>query len=120
MKAESLKVFMIGGAFAALSGGSSSGSWARGRRGAWETPETFLYFAAMIVGGPGNNLGALIGAALVLGVFKEVVRIPAEHRLCQPRRGGPVHVHRAAHPAVPVLPSSRARCPSAAGDSGDP
>ena len=74
VKAESLKVFMIGGAFAALSGAilvQFLGAWSPG---AWETPETFLYLAAVIVGGPGNNLGVMIGAALVLGVFNEVVR----------------------------------------------
>ena len=83
---------MIGGAFAALSGAilvQFIGAWSPG---AWETPETFLYLVAVIVGGPGNNLGAMIGAALVLGVFKEVVRLPADIRLHQHRRGDPVRV----------------------------
>ena len=47
------------------------GSWSPG---SWATPETFLYLAAIIVGGAGNNLGTMLGAALVLGVFMEVVR----------------------------------------------
>ena len=74
VRIESLKVFVIGGALAALSGAvlvQFIGAWSPG---AWETPETFLFLAAVIVGGPGNNLGAMLGAALVLGVFNEVVR----------------------------------------------
>lgn len=72
--AESLKVFVIGGALAGLSGGilvEFIGSWAPG---AWSTGETFLFFTALIAGGAGNNLGVMVGTVLVLGVFTEGLR----------------------------------------------
>src|SRR5439155_18859173 len=47
------------------------GAWSPG---SWGTAETFLYFAVIIIGGAGNNFGAMVGAALVLGVFQEVLR----------------------------------------------
>jgi ABC-type branched-subunit amino acid transport system permease subunit len=47
------------------------GAWSPG---SWATPETFLFFVAIIVGGAGNNFGAMLGAALVLGVFEESVK----------------------------------------------
>jgi branched-chain amino acid transport system permease protein len=74
VRRESLKVFVIGGAIAGLSGGvlvQFIGAWAPG---SWTTAETFVYFVAVIVGGAGNNLGATLGAALVLGLFQEVLR----------------------------------------------
>ena len=69
---ESLKLYAVGGAIAALSGGllvEFIGAWSPA---AWSTGETFIYFVAIIVGGLGNNFGALFGAFLVLGVFLEV------------------------------------------------
>jgi branched-chain amino acid transport system permease protein len=72
--AERMTVYVIGGALAALSGAILAqfiGAWSPG---AWGTAETFLYFAAVIIGGAGNNFGAMVGAALVLGVFQEVLR----------------------------------------------
>jgi len=74
IRAESMKVYVLGGALASLSGAvlvQFIGAWSPG---SWATGETFLYFVAIIVGGAGNNLGALLGAALVLGVFEEAVR----------------------------------------------
>lgn len=38
----------------------------------WTTPETFVVFAALIVGGLGNNLGAVLGALLVPVIFVEL------------------------------------------------
>jgi branched-chain amino acid transport system permease protein len=72
--AESMKVYVIGGALASLSGAVLAqfiGAWSPG---SWATGETFLYFVAIIVGGAGNNFGALLGAGLVLGVFEESLR----------------------------------------------
>jgi branched-chain amino acid transport system permease protein len=74
VKREGLKVYTIGGALAALSGAvlvQFIGAWAPG---SWATGETFLYFVAIIIGGAGNNFGAMLGAALVLGVFEESLR----------------------------------------------
>ena len=35
------------------------GAWSPG---SWGTAETFLYFAVVIIGGAGNNFGAMVGA----------------------------------------------------------
>jgi ABC-type branched-subunit amino acid transport system ATPase component/ABC-type branched-subunit amino acid transport system permease subunit len=72
VRAESLKVYVIGGAIAAVSGGllvEFIGAWSPA---AWGTGETFIFFVAIIVGGLGNNFGAIFGAFLVLGVFLEL------------------------------------------------
>jgi ABC-type branched-subunit amino acid transport system ATPase component/ABC-type branched-subunit amino acid transport system permease subunit len=72
VRAESLKVYVLGGAIAAVSGGllvEFIGAWSPA---AWGTGETFIYFVAIIVGGLGNTFGAFFGAFLVLGVFLEL------------------------------------------------
>lgn len=74
VRRESMKVYVIGGTLAALSGAvlvQFIGAWSPG---SWGTPETFLYFVAIIIGGAGNNFGAMVGAALVLGIFQEGLR----------------------------------------------
>jgi ABC-type branched-subunit amino acid transport system permease subunit len=74
VRAESMKLYVLGGALAALSGAvlvQFIGAWSPG---SWGTAETFLFFVAIIIGGAGNNLGAMVGAALVLGVFEEALR----------------------------------------------
>ena len=74
VRAESMKVYVLGGGLAALSGAilvQFIGAWSPG---SWDTGETFLYFVAIIVGGVGNNFGAMLGAAVVLGVFEESLR----------------------------------------------
>lgn len=71
---ESLKVYVFGSGLAALSGGllvEFIGAWSPG---GWSTGETFLYFTALIVGGMGNNFGALIGTAVVLAGITEGIR----------------------------------------------
>ena len=69
---ESLKVYVIGGALGAVSGGLLVEFIAGWSTSAWGTGETFIYFVAIIVGGLGNSFGALFGAFLVLGVFLEL------------------------------------------------
>jgi branched-chain amino acid transport system ATP-binding protein/branched-chain amino acid transport system permease protein len=69
---ESLKVYVIGGAIGAVSGGLLVEFIAAWSPAAWGTGETFIYFVAIIVGGLGNSFGALFGAFLVLGVFLEL------------------------------------------------
>jgi branched-chain amino acid transport system permease protein len=71
-RAESLKLYVIGGALAAFSGAflvQFIGAWSPA---AWGVGETFIIFAAVIVGGLGNNFGAALGTFLVLTVFLEV------------------------------------------------
>jgi branched-chain amino acid transport system permease protein len=70
-----LTVFIVGGLIAGLSGAILVGyttSWAPS---AWLYPETIILFAAVIVGGRGNNLGAILGALLVPVGFEEVTRL---------------------------------------------
>lgn len=69
---ESLKIYVIGGALGALSGGLLVEFISGWSPAAWGTGETFIYFVAIIVGGLGNSFGAVFGAFLVLGVFLEL------------------------------------------------
>jgi branched-chain amino acid transport system permease protein len=69
-----LTMFVVGGAIAGLSGAilvSFIGLWAPA---GWLYPETIIIFAAVIVGGRGNNYGAILGALLVPAGFEEVTR----------------------------------------------
>ena len=66
-----MMVFIIGGGIAALSGGLFVGYLGAWAPSGWTYPETFVYITAIIVGGRGNMLGAVIGAFLVPG-FSEI------------------------------------------------
>jgi branched-chain amino acid transport system permease protein len=69
-----MTIFIVGGIIAGLSGAilvSFIGTWAPST---WLYPETLVLFAALIVGGRGNNLGAILGALLVPVVFEEAAR----------------------------------------------
>jgi len=72
VRAESLKVYVVGGAIAAISGGILVEFITSWDPSGWGTGETFIFFVAIIVGGLGNNFGAIFGAFLVLGVFLEL------------------------------------------------
>jgi branched-chain amino acid transport system permease protein len=68
-----IMVLVVGGALAALAGAmviQFIGAWSPG---AWTYPETFTLFAAVIIGGRGNNLGVILGAVLVPGLILEGV-----------------------------------------------
>lgn len=72
--AARLKAFVVGGAIAGVSGALLAfflGTWSPGN---WEVTVTFLFFAAVIVGGRGRPLGAIVGAFLVPVGLIEVVR----------------------------------------------
>jgi branched-chain amino acid transport system permease protein len=75
---QHMTVLVVGGALAGLSGAllvQFIGAWAPA---GWEYGETVLYFAAIIVGGRGNNLGVALGVAVVWNGFLESVHyIPA-------------------------------------------
>jgi branched-chain amino acid transport system permease protein len=69
-----MTAYVVGGALAGVSGAllvGYIGTWAPG---AWLYPETFVYFAAVIVGGRGNVLGVAIGSLLVNIAIVEVTR----------------------------------------------
>src|SRR5438270_239396 len=67
-------MFIAGGVIAGLSGAVLVGFIGVWAPATWLYPETIVIFAALIVGGRGNNLGALLGALLVPVGFEEVTR----------------------------------------------
>ncbi|TMI87248.1 MAG: branched-chain amino acid ABC transporter ATP-binding protein/permease [Bacillati bacterium ANGP1] len=67
-------MFIAGGVIAGLSGAVLVGFIGVWAPATWLYPETIVLFAALIVGGRGNNLGALLGALLVPVGFEEVTR----------------------------------------------
>src|ERR1700730_3800390 len=72
-----LTVFILGGIIAGLSGAILVGFIQLWAPSVWLYPETIILFAAIIVGGRGNNVGAILGALLVpVGFFEVTRRIP--------------------------------------------
>jgi ABC-type branched-subunit amino acid transport system ATPase component len=71
-------MLVLGGALAGLSGGVLVGFINLWDPQAWGYAETIVLFAAVIIGGLGNHLGAVLGAVLVPLGFEEASRyIPA-------------------------------------------
>jgi branched-chain amino acid transport system permease protein len=70
-----MTMFIVGGAIAGLSGAILVGFLTVWAPSTWLYPETIILFAAVIVGGRGNNLGAILGALLVPVGFEEVTRL---------------------------------------------
>jgi len=70
-----LTIFIVGGAIAGLSGAILVGFLTVWAPSTWLYPETIILFAAVIVGGRGNNVGAILGALLVPVGFEEVTRL---------------------------------------------
>lgn len=69
-----MTAFLLGGALAGLSGAvlvQFLGAWGPNN---WLYPTTFLYLTAVLIGGPGNNLGVLLGVALVPTALHEMTR----------------------------------------------
>jgi len=69
-----MTVFILGGIIAGLSGAILVGFIQLWAPSVWLYPETIILFAAIIVGGRGNNVGAILGALLVPVGFEEVTR----------------------------------------------
>ena len=69
-----LLAMMAGGAVAAASGAILVVLITAWSPSSWLFPETFSYLAAVIIGGSGNNLGAMLGALLVPVGFLEAAR----------------------------------------------
>ncbi|MDQ6773389.1 MAG: branched-chain amino acid ABC transporter permease [Candidatus Dormibacteraeota bacterium] len=69
-----MTIFIVGGAIAGLSGAILVGFIQLWAPSVWLYPETIILFAAVIVGGRGNNLGAILGALLVPVGFEELTR----------------------------------------------
>ncbi len=77
-----LSAYAVGGALAAVSGAILVETISAWSPASWLYPETFSFFAAIVIGGAGNNFGALVGALLVPVGFIEAVRF-------LPQFGGP-------------------------------
>jgi len=91
-----MTIFIVGGMIAGLSGAILVGFITLWAPSVWLYPETIILFAAVIVGGRGNNLGAVLGALLVPVGFEEVTRfIPNQFAL------GPIQVT----PQVGLVPA---------------
>ncbi len=69
-----MTMFVVGGAIAGLSGAVLVGFITTWAPSTWLYPETLILFAAVIVGGRGNNYGAVLGALLVPVGFEEATR----------------------------------------------
>src|SRR5713101_2844564 len=75
-------MLVTGGAIAGLSGGILVSYITTWSPAAWGYAETVVLFAAVIIGGAGNHLGAVLGAVLVPVGFEEVTRfIPSSNNL---------------------------------------
>jgi branched-chain amino acid transport system permease protein len=73
-----LMVFVVGGVIAGISGAVFVEFIQAWSPGSWLYPETFVFLAAILVGGTANNWGAMVGALLVPVVFLEATRfLPA-------------------------------------------
>lgn len=70
-----MTIFIVGGVIAGLSGAILVGFIQLWAPSVWLYPETIILFAAIIVGGRGNNIGAILGALLVPVGFEEVTRL---------------------------------------------
>jgi branched-chain amino acid transport system permease protein len=70
-----MTIFIVGGVIGGLSGAILVGYISVWAPSEWLYPETIILFAAVIVGGRGNNLGAILGALLVPVGFFEVTRL---------------------------------------------
>jgi branched-chain amino acid transport system permease protein len=68
-------MLVLGGAIAGLSGGVLVSFISVWSPAAWTYAETIVLFAAVIIGGRGNHLGAVLGAVLVPVGFEEVTRL---------------------------------------------
>jgi branched-chain amino acid transport system permease protein len=63
---------LIGSFFAGIGGGLLVEFVGAFNTSAWLTPETFVIFAAIIIGGLGNNVGAIAGSLIVPVIFVEL------------------------------------------------
>src|SRR6185437_10227127 len=77
-----LTMLVTGGAIAGLSGGILVSYITTWSPAAWGYAETVVLFAAVIIGGAGNHLGAVLGAILLPVGFEEITRfIPSSNNL---------------------------------------
>jgi len=63
---------LVGSFFAGVGGGLLVEFVGAFNTSSWTSPETFVIFAAIIIGGLGNNLGAVVGSLVVPVLFVEL------------------------------------------------
>ena len=100
-------MLLLGGAIAGLSGGVLVSFISVWSPAAWTYAETIVLFAAVIIGGRGNHLGAVLGAVIVPVGFEESTRLISQREpepAAQPAPLAPVGGDRAAHRLLPVVP----------------
>lgn len=73
-----MRAFVVGGAIAGVSGALLVLFITAWSPGSWLYVETFVLFAAVIIGGSGNNLGVALGAVIVpVGSLEAVQYLPS-------------------------------------------
>lgn len=89
--AYKMSAFIIGCTFAGIGGALTIEFISAFNPSGFLTPETFIIWAAMLVGGRGNSKGMILGAFLVPVVFNEITRfippIPGNPQLVNSLRG---------------------------------
>lgn len=89
--AYKMSAFIIGCVYAGIGGALTVEFIGAFNPSGWTTPETFIIWAAMLIGGRGNNKGMILGAFLVPVLFNEITRflppIPAHPQLIDSFRG---------------------------------
>jgi ABC-type branched-subunit amino acid transport system permease subunit len=87
---------VIGCVYAGLGGALLVGYVGAFNPGAWSFGETFLIYAALLVGGRGNNWGSILGVLLVIVIFFEGTRflppIPDRPELIPSLRNGVIAI----------------------------
>jgi ABC-type branched-subunit amino acid transport system permease subunit len=69
-----LKALVIGSLFAGIAGGLTIAYVTAMNPSAWISSETFIVFAAMLLGGKANNVGSMVGAFLLPVLLVEGTR----------------------------------------------
>jgi branched-chain amino acid transport system permease protein len=69
-----LMIFVVGGVIAGISGAVFVEFIQAWSPGSWLYPETFVFLAAILVGGAANNWGVMVGTLLVPVAFLEATR----------------------------------------------
>jgi branched-chain amino acid transport system permease protein len=69
-----LMIFVVGGVIAGISGAVFAEFIQAWSPGSWLYPETFVFLAAILVGGAANNWGVMVGTLLVPVAFLEATR----------------------------------------------
>ena len=67
-----MTAMLVGSFYAGIGGGLIIFFTGAFNTSSWTTPETFVVFAALIIGGVGNNFGAVLGSLLVPVIFVEL------------------------------------------------